>query len=54
MTSMVVPEEPTVRTYRIVKRPADGLSYAMSLVDKYRLTYKSLKERIPHERLPHA
>ena len=46
LVSTTVPENPALRTYNIVRKPADGLSYAISIAEKYRLTFECLKERI--------
>jgi DNA mismatch repair ATPase MutS len=46
MVSTVVPENPTLRTYKIRRKAADGLSYALSIAEKHRLTYRCLKERL--------
>jgi DNA mismatch repair ATPase MutS len=46
VVSTVAPEAPEKRTYKIVRRPADGLAHAVSVAEKYRLTYGCLKERM--------
>ena len=47
MMSTVDPADPTVRTYKVVRRTADGRAYAISLAEKYRLTFEQLRARIP-------
>jgi DNA mismatch repair protein MutS len=46
MVARVVPENPALRTYRIVRQPADGLAYAAAIAEKYGLGYQSLRKRI--------
>lgn len=46
MMSTVREEDPAQRTYKVIRKPPDGLAYAMYLAGKHGLTYEQLDRRL--------
>jgi DNA mismatch repair protein MutS len=46
MMSTIVPDNPVERTFLVVRKPADGLAYALAMADKHGLTYQRLGQRL--------
>jgi hypothetical protein len=46
MVSTVDESDPSIRTFKVERRPADGRAYAQSLADKYSLTYAGIRAQV--------
>lgn len=46
MVAQVRPDDSTIRTFKVVRQPANGLAYAISLAQKHGLTTKQIEERL--------
>lgn len=46
LVSTVVPDNPIQKTFKIIRKPANGVSYAIYVAEIHQLTYDKIKERL--------
>jgi hypothetical protein len=46
LMSTIITDNPVERTFKVVRKPADGLAYALALAEKYGLGSEQLRERL--------
>jgi DNA mismatch repair protein MutS len=46
MVATVHPDDPVLRTYKVVRKPPEGLAYAAALAERYGLTYGAVEEQV--------
>jgi len=49
LVALVSPEDPSIRTFKIERRKAEGKAHAFSIARKYGLTYEEIKRRLSNE-----
>ena len=46
LVATVDPDDPVVRTYKVVRKAPEGRAYAAALAERYRLTYQAMQVRV--------